>query len=261
MDYSSYVKGLTKEVLRVKSYSRLNPVLRVILFILMLPFTVLSVLLSVSYCVLVFVRNACAIPADELEIWLNKKKDGEHFLIEAVIYLIAIPFVFTCRVLLSVFSLFFYFVWFFIMAGTYVATLGGVRWQPYLNSASYDKEYAWTNKNTKMTLNVYAIVSSSLAAALAIWNVIDIVCQIGEPAAIGYINKALIAVTSIMIYVVYPLLFAKKDCREITCDEDIYAEAVEYTEVNAISNCKRAQNLCPHFRVQGFRGAHQALQR
>ena len=259
MDYSSYINGLLREASRVKSYSQLNPVLRVIIFILMLPFTALSISLAVSYHVLVFMRSACSIPTDELEIWLNKKKDGEHFLVEAVIYLITIPLIFFCRVLLSIFSLCFYFIWFFIMVGTYVATLGGVRWQPYLNSVSYDKEYAWTNKNTRKTLNVFAVVCVALTVALAILTLVDIIWETGDIAVIGYVNSLLIAVSSIMTYIAYPLLFAKKDCREITCDEDMYAEATEYTEVNAISNHTRARKIFT--RISAYKDSEECIKR
>ena len=144
MDYSLSIKSLYKEISRIKSYSRLNPILRAVMFILMLPFTIAAAMGIIFYYVLLFLRNGSQIGADELEQWLNKRKADSHFLPEAVLYLVTIPFIFLLRVFVTIFSGFLYFTWFEIMATAFLASLGGIRWQPYLNTVNYDQEYTWS---------------------------------------------------------------------------------------------------------------------
>ena len=47
------------------------------------------------------------------------------------------PGLFIIKALLAAFSFIFYIEWFKIMCTTYIATLGGIRWQPYIGDAIF----------------------------------------------------------------------------------------------------------------------------
>ena len=202
------------------------------MFILMLPFTVVAAMGTVFYYVLLFLRNGSQIGADELEHWLNKRKAGVHFLPEAVLYLVTIPFIFLLRVFVTIFSGILYLIWFEIMATSFLATLGGIRWQPYLNTVNYDQEYTWSFKHSKKSFNVFALVNIGFILLCIIQAVLS-----------DYVKPWLIVLTIFMIYIAYPLMYAKKNLHEMSSDEDILAEAVSYGEVACLANYSRAADL------------------
>ena len=218
MNYSSSIKSLFKEIARQKSYSRLHPALRIVMLILMLPFVVVAGAAVVLYHVLLFFRKGSQIAADELEAWLNKKKDGVHFVPEAVLYFVTVPFIFFLRVLLTFFSGFLYFTWFTIMCSTFIASIGGVRWQPYLNAVSYDKEFAWSFKHSNKTFNVFALLNVGFVVLCAIQSLIN-------PDGL---RPWLLLITLFMIYIAYPIVFAKKNICAMDTPDVIYAEAIAY---------------------------------
>ena len=233
MDYSSSIRSLFKEIARQKSYSRINPVLRVITIILMLPFVAVAAVAVAVFYVLLFLRNGSQIAVDELEAWLNKRKEGAHCAPESVLYFVTIPTIFLFRVLITLFSGFLYFTWFTIMCGTYVSSLGGVRWQPYLNKVSYDVEYSWSFKRSKTTFNTFALVNIGFVLLCVIQALIN------ERGLTGWLT----AITLFMIYVVYPNIFNKRNMRAMNTPEAIYAEATEYAEVKTLANYTRAYEL------------------
>lgn len=222
MDYSLSIKNLFAEVSRLKSYSRLHPVLRVIVTIFMLPFIVSAAAMVVVYSVLCFFRNAWQIISDELESWLKSKEQDKHWGPTVVIYYVSLPFIFLVRALMAVvFSGAIYIAWFFIMMFAYVASLGSIRWQPYLNKVDYSKEYCWGFKHSDKAFNVLAIINVGFVALCVVQAVIN---ENG-------LQAWLIAITAFMIYVAYPIMFAKKNMREVNGAEEIYNEARSYENV------------------------------
>lgn len=234
MDYSSSIKNLFHEISFQASYSRLHPVLRIVMTILMLPFIVLGAFFAIVYYLLLFLKNGSQISVEELEAWLNKRKEGAHFVPEAVLYFVTIPCIFFFRVLLTIFSGVLYFVWAFLMLCAYVATLGGIRWQPYLNRVSYDKEYTWDFKHSNTVFNVFAIVDLSLV----------LLCVFQALLYESNMAKSwLLALTAVLIYVVSPKIFSKADIRELNTPEEIYNRAIAYSEVKCLANYTRASAL------------------
>jgi hypothetical protein len=168
MDYLSFTNGLFKELKSFKGYSNLNLVCKILMAIATLPFTLAALVCVIAYYILGFFKNAIAMPAEDLEAWVDKRKSGEHFLPTAVIYLVALPFIFLLRVVYSLMSIVFYFMWFEIMMFTFVATLGGVRWQPFVNKAKYDEEYAWDYKLDGTVLNIASAIIAIVSIILVI---------------------------------------------------------------------------------------------
>ena len=234
MDYSVSVKKLFKELARIKSYSCLRPVLRIVMTVLMLPFIIGGASMAVVYCVLCFFRNTWQIISDELESWLEKKEQGKHWGPVTVLYLVTFPFIFLVRSMMAfVFSGALYITWFVLMTFVYIASLGGVRWQPQLNKVDYDREYTWDFKHSDKVFNVFAWVNIGFALLCALDSLLN------QRAPAGW----LMAISLIIIYIVYFNLFRKKDIRELSSADDIYGEAISYGKVNCLANRIRAREL------------------
>ena len=234
MNYSSIIKNLFCEIACQRSYSRLHPVLKIVTAILMLPFIVTGASASAVYYILLFLRNGCCISADELEAWVSKKKEGVHFLPEAVLYFVTTPFIFFCRVMLTIFSGFLYFTWFQIMLCFYVATLGGIRWQPCLNATTFEKEYIWNFRHSNTIFNVFAIVNVGFILLCLIQALLK---DSGVP------DSWLVILTLVIVYIVYPKLFSKRNMREMSTAEEIYDTAIAYSENKSLANYTRAVAL------------------
>ena len=250
MDYSLSIKQLIKELARQKSYSRLYPIFRVIMFILMLPFIVVATAATILYYVLLFIRYGFQIAVDELEAWLNKRKEGVHCAPESVLYFVTIPTIFFFRVLLTFFSGILYFTWFWIMLCTYISSLGGIRWQPSLNLVKYDADYTWGFNHTKKTFNIFALVNVGLILLVVVQTILY--NAVGVDAFSTTAAKIVVFLTVLMIYVVYPMLFAKVNLRKMEAPEDIYNEAVAYAEVKCVANYTRAVELLKKIPDYGF---------
>lgn len=139
MNYSKLISGLTKEAFSGKQYKELPTLFKIFAFIGVFPFTVASALLFIYLHVYTFVFNMVSSGVNYLEIWLNEtKKDVKHAT-EAVIHLIALPFIFFMHIVLSFLAIVFFALWFLLQCFLYIATLGGIRWQPYINHANFDE--------------------------------------------------------------------------------------------------------------------------
>ena len=135
MDYQKSIQTLLNEAKAGTSYYQLAKPYRVFLWIALFPLYVLEMSLIISYYVMLFLYNAMMSPVTYLEGWQDKKKDGVFHATQAVIYFVTTPFIFFLRVVLSMMSFVFFFLWFCLMCCTYLVTLGGVEWQPFINVA------------------------------------------------------------------------------------------------------------------------------
>ena len=134
MDYALLQKELAREALSRKQYKNLHPIFRILSFIGVLPFIGISALLFVCYSIFVFFFKLFSSGACYLEEWVNKTKEGASAPAEAVIYLVTTPIIFMWHVALSILSLNFFILWFCLQSSLYIATLGGIKWQPYITS-------------------------------------------------------------------------------------------------------------------------------
>ena len=143
MDYQKSIKSLLKEAREGLSYQQLDKPYRVFLKIALFPIYIVTVALIMIYYIQLFFYNAMMSPVNYLEAWQEKKKEGIQHATQAVLYFVSTPAIFFFRVLISLMSFNFFFQWFLLMCFTYLATLGGVEWQPYINVAP-EKEGAKT---------------------------------------------------------------------------------------------------------------------
>lgn len=160
MNYSALFKNFLKEVGAACQYKNLDAPFKAFAIVATIPFWIIfGVLVAVKY-VNLFLFNCFASSCDYLEGWVNETKKGVYHATEAVIYFIAIPYIFFIRCLLSLFSVVFYLFWFLTMCFAYIATLGGIRWQPFIANAKYDNitVKATTNKTAGNTIVLIGFV-------------------------------------------------------------------------------------------------------
>ena len=174
MNYNAIAKSFLEEIKSGIQYKKLGKPFSVFAFIAMLPIIILSAVQFIGYYVLLFVYNGLASSVEYLERWLDAKKSDVRHATEAVLYFVAMPYIFFCQALLAFFAVVFYFNWFSLMVYTYLATLGGVRWQPFLTTAKFDgkaKSIATTND---IAGKIYSIISFVLFAFVCLFFIIMI---------------------------------------------------------------------------------------
>ncbi|MBQ8381481.1 MAG: hypothetical protein IJY18_06265 [Clostridia bacterium] len=175
MNYLELIKGLRSEAMEKLQYKKLAMPYSIFAFIAVLPFVVSAFLTMVLYYVLAFLYNCFASAVTYLEGWLKENKKDVQHATEAVLYFVTVPFIFFCHVLLSVFAIFFYFTWFSAQCSFFIATLGGTRWQPFINTASYsaDNKKLYARANATASL-VFSLVSFVLYAVITVLTVIGL---------------------------------------------------------------------------------------
>lgn len=174
MNYNSIIKSFISEAKAGTQYKKMSKPFSIFAFIAMLPMMLISAVSVVSYYVLLFVYNGLASSVQYLERWLDGKKSDVRHATEAVLYFVAMPYIFFCQALLAIFAVVFYFTWFGLMVFTYLSTLGGVRWQPFLNTASFDGKTKITATTNEVAANVYALISFILFAFVALFFLISV---------------------------------------------------------------------------------------
>lgn len=133
MDYQKSIQSLLKEAKAGASYKQLGKPYRTFLKIALFPLYIVEFALIIAYYVQLFFYNAMMSPVTYLEAWQDKKKEGIQHATQAVLFFVTTPFIFFLRVLISLMSFNFFFLWFFLMCYTYLVTLGGINWQPCIN--------------------------------------------------------------------------------------------------------------------------------
>ena len=175
MNYSALFRNLTKEVSSASQYKRLDSPFKAFAIIATIPFWIsYGALICAVYCY-IFAYNCVAQSSHYLEAWMRDIKKGVNPVTEAVIYLVCLPIIFLMRVCLSGFSVAFYILWFFTMCDAYIASLAGIRWQPFISSAVFDdgiKLTPTTNKMAGHTISLIGFILFSLYVALFILSFI-----------------------------------------------------------------------------------------
>lgn len=152
MNYTTLFTNLKTELKDFCQYKQLPILFRIFAVIATLPFWISFVLLIVAQYIYLFFLNGFAASSDYLEKWLTEIRKGVNtYTTEAVIYLTCLPTIFVLKCFLSIFSVIFYFGWFFTMCSGYIASLGGIKWQPFISNAKFDK-----NEKLTPTTNITA---------------------------------------------------------------------------------------------------------
>ena len=165
------------------------------------------------------------------------------------------PFIFLCNIVLALFSFYFYILWFLIMAVTYVITLGGIRWQPFVTEAEYDGEFNYGTAPDKKKANIItlipflcvALVVIIVICAIILSALVPVVTNIGNElnfnlrspyltimtiinVIFGIVSAILGIIFFAVIFVVIPVMFKLVPAEE---KAEIEAPAEEKAEIEA----------------------------
>ncbi len=228
MNYQQQLKSLLAEAKEGLRYADMSSGTRAFTIIAMLPIYAITCILIASYYVLLFLYNAFLSPTSYLEQWVEEKQDQVQHATQAVLYFVCMPFIFFCRVIISFMSFYFYFLWFEIMVFTYLSTLGGIMWQPSINTATFDGEHTFVLKPGETGTTVFSILSFG---ACALYVLLLLLMYVGEIWDLYEFCNLIGWIYFAMILLVNPILFKKTEVSE----EEIEAEAEEAKAENQIS--------------------------
>lgn len=137
MDFTEHLKSFFKEANKAKQYKHISSGTAFLGRIAVLPFALLSVFYSLLYLIGTFFFTAFSAGAEYLEDWVKQTKKGVSNVAEAAIYLTTTPLILLVRFALSVYSFGFFILWFAMQCVFYIATLGGIKWRPYITKVDF----------------------------------------------------------------------------------------------------------------------------
>ena len=223
MNYFNLIDGLRKEAFEFTQYKKVSLLYKILLTVCMLPVILADIALFVFYEILAFFHKGLSTPIDVLHGFVKKERDEVKHLTQAVVYAITLPWIFFNYVLLSLVSFLFYFVWFFIMICTYVITLGGVRWQPFVSEATYPSKTKFKYLRSGKTISRFSIV----ACIAFVLTIVFYLCLMEEPSDMLNDFYSISAfVYTVLIFIVNPILFRKVPLTE---EQNDALEVVEAT--------------------------------
>ena len=140
MDYHAPIKGLIREARLGVRFKNMSPVVKIIVKILLIPFIIITFFSIAYYYITLFFFKAFASPIQYLHnIIKNEAKEVKHAS-QFAIYWLTFPYIFALYVIQSFTAFSFFFLWFGCMLNTYIVTLGGVKFQPFLLDVKYSEE-------------------------------------------------------------------------------------------------------------------------
>ena len=235
MDYLAKIKGLCKEFGKHIHYNFLNKNYKTVATIGMLPFFAATWVLIATFYALVFLFNCASSSVDYLTCWLKDMKKDVHPATEAILYFATIPTIFMLKVFLSFFAVVFFMLWFEIMIFTYLTSLGGIRFQPFVAEATYDDDIVLTSRANYTGAPVFAVI---VCVLFAIVVVLWLIVHFYEPDTIdGFETLETLSNTRIIFMIIYYLfaiisqffIFKKTVTHQLleTVDCDVAPTAVE----------------------------------
>ena len=203
MNYSKLINSLTAEMKKGVQYKRIPSPYKVFTIIAMIPLIVSFVLSKFMYWVTLFFYKMFSAPAEHLHRWLKDQKDEVHFITQAIMYFVCLPFIFFLQVLLALNAIFFFIQWFFLMLQGYILTLGGIKWQPIITEASFeDDDTAYELKPELKAISVFSCVSFG---AFALYVLINLITSLLDPIESYDLYKTFSTMGNIfsIIYVIF----------------------------------------------------------
>ena len=240
MNYSFLFKGFKKELAEMLQYNQLEKSYKILAFIATAPFWLLLFFAICAKYVYLFLFNCFASSCDYLECWVKEtRKDVKHAT-EAVIYFISMPFIFFLRCILSVFSVFFYFLWFISMCLGYIASLGGLRWQPFITTASFKNEKCKVTTSVSVA-NIVVLIGFVL---FALYLLLVLLSSVTDNRELSEFANIMDIIYTFYMIIAVPVAFKKRvvsaegdmananenaECEE-ECNESAEEETEEFEE-------------------------------
>ena len=164
MDIFNKFKDLVNESLLCKSYKGMTVAKRVLCIIALAPFIAIYVgMLLMYWLIAVIYRFACNY-LEYIHAFIAKERAEVRHATEAVIYLIAFPWIFALKLLSSVLALVLMIAHFFTSMIGYVATFGGIKFSPFVLDNA-DRSEKKSIKHATAALVVFIVLSLVLLCA------------------------------------------------------------------------------------------------
>ena len=222
MDYSAIVKQLTCEMKKGGQYKRLPAIFRIFAIVAMIPLIVAFVLTKLAYWCVLFFYKMIATPAESLHQWLRGQKDEVQHATQAVMYLVCLPAIFSLRLVQAFCEFTFFIYWFVLMVEGYLLTLGGIKWQPFLNEATFEEEDVDYKPGNTPAIVFTCVAFGAMALSILFFAVLYILNKIlvGNPDVFseGYVKamdvmrdlyKNFGLIHMLTILVVNPIMFRR----------------------------------------------------
>jgi len=207
MNYSALLKGLIAEMKQGDQYKRMSKPAKIFAIVATSPLILSFVLMAFFYRVLLFCYHAFSAPVDYLMGFLKEQKDDVQHATQAVLYFVCMPFIFFLKAWISIISLIFFFRWFSLMLIGYLLTFGGIRWQPFINTAAFEEssdEYI-----CKPSLRLAEVFMYVFSGFLLLGVILFVIACIANVGVLNLVAVILLAIYAILILIVNPILFKR----------------------------------------------------
>ena len=230
MNYENKIKILRKEISQMLQYRHMDTSKRVCALIGMIPFWIVTACGILGYYALLFIYTGLESSATYLEEWLKEMKKDTRHATEAVVYWVILPAILAFRVFLSIFSMFFYILWFFLMVVSYITTLGGIHWTPFIGNVNDEETTSYVATTKRTMAHTYAILVLLLFSIFVAMKLFGVLMEELE------VYKILDEVKDITTYIMYayigfpfvavPFVF-KKTVKNSSEYEDVFSSSTE----------------------------------
>lgn len=132
MDLFNEFKSLVDESLLCKSFRELPIVKRILCIIVLSPFIALYTCMLLAYWLLATIYRCAQSVLDYVNAFVKAERDEVRHGAEVVIYAIAFPVIFAMKLVNTVIAIVLMVVHFFTTLVGFVATLGGIKFSPFI---------------------------------------------------------------------------------------------------------------------------------
>ena len=203
MDYAKQLKSLTLEMKKGAQFKRIPFPFNIPAIIAVIPFILGFVLAKIGFVLFIYLYKMVASPADYLHQWLKNQKDEVEHATQAVMYFVCLPTIFGMQVILAFFSFVMFIQWLIMMINAYLLTLGGIRWQPFINDIDCAEDTAeYEYKPSGMAASIFACIAAGALVLGILFNLIPV-------AALDAVATAFYIIYAVVMYIVNPLLFKR----------------------------------------------------
>ena len=177
MDFFAAYSKFIKEVLEFKSFKKLGRLKTILYLIVCWPFVLIFISLMLVFSALVVAVKAFSVPALYLEQYIKEKanKDRLYHATQFIAYFVAFPSLFGLQVFLAIISVSLFVLFLFVELIGYIATAGGISFQPFITDYSAEKanNYEFEERSNKYTY-VFLIINGCLLLTFIVLYLIGI---------------------------------------------------------------------------------------
>lgn len=156
MDYSQSFFGLFKESVQLKNFKSMSLQDAILSAVVSIPTILLYCITMIFYGFCIIMIKFISAPCDYLLSFLKTETSQLSEAPKTVFYLICLPFIYILKIILSLFSLYIYFLHMLATILGFYATIGGIKFKPFLSDI-VNRDYSFSTLSTKNTCMIYWI--------------------------------------------------------------------------------------------------------